>query len=269
MVSTLSITFMALSLFFAVLLPIILVIYLRIKIKMSVMAVLLGIFIFYLSQTVLQLQFLQLLANQAWFKALASSSLLLAIFFGISTGVFQELGRFLGMKYLMKDELEWKNGIAFGIGHGLTESILIIGSAYVNYLIYSYLINAGMFDSLVGAKLSPEAALQLKNTIMATPAIQFLLGGLERMFIMSIQIALSLVVLFGILSRELKYLGYAVLLHLLIDTPLHLLGKISSWASEIYLFLAAVVALYFVLKSKELLYNRLPLLHLPPPDQKK
>src|SRR5699024_4799392 len=44
--------------------------------------------------------------------------LVYAIYASLAAGVFEEIGRFIGFRFLLKKFRSWKDGIAYGIGHG-------------------------------------------------------------------------------------------------------------------------------------------------------
>src|SRR5699024_7905221 len=48
--------------------------------------------------------------------------LVYAIYASLAAGVFEEIGRFIGFRFLLKKFRSWKDGIAYGIGHGGIES---------------------------------------------------------------------------------------------------------------------------------------------------
>ena len=50
-----------------------------------------------------------------------------AIYGGLTAGIFEELGRFVAFFFLLKKYLDYKDGFAYGIGHGGIESILVGG----------------------------------------------------------------------------------------------------------------------------------------------
>ena len=59
---------------------------------------------------------------------IVSNSTVAYVIYGVlAAGVFEETGRFLACKFLMKKRSDNKNAIMLGIGHGGIESVLIIG----------------------------------------------------------------------------------------------------------------------------------------------
>lgn len=253
MVSNWSIIFMFISLTIVLALPIGLAIYFVKKEKASIKSILVGALVFIVFQILTRVPLLQVLSQQAWYFKMASNVVLLGIFLGLTAGLFEEIGRFLGFKLLLKNRLSWADGVAFGIGHGGIEAILLVGLSFINNIFYSFSINSGTLDSIT-ANLPSDAVYLLKNQLINTPSHLFLAAGVERIFAIALQIAFTLVVLYGVKKKAFKYVVLAIGLHFLVDSPLPLLmsSGLNLWVIEIFVGICAAIALYFIIKSKEI-----------------
>lgn len=250
MVSMSSIFFMGISGAISILLPVGLAVYFYKKEKISLKAVFTGAFVFFIFQIATRIPLLNYLSTQGWYIAASTSMWFLALFLSLTAGIFEEVGRFLAYRFILKDRLEWKNGMAFGIGHGGIEAILLAGLPMINYMIYSVLLNSGQLDSLLASKLPQNTVDALKNLLINTPPPVFLLSGIERIFAITIHIGFSLVVLYGIINRKNIYLLYAILLHALLDAPIVLVtNKVILY---LYLFAFAATSFFFIVKSKNI-----------------
>ncbi len=254
MVSNTSILFMILSGIIALLLPIILTIYACKKHKASIKAVLVGALTFFIFQVVTRFPLLTFLGKQNWYQVMTTNIFLIALFLGLTAGIFEEIGRFISFKFLLKDKLNWENALAFGIGHGGIEAIILLGIASINNVVYSLLINSGAFDSTISANLPIEVANNIKEQLINTSPILFLAGGIERVFAITIHIALSIIVLYGVKLKQFKYVIYAILLHTLVNTPSAILSlkKVNFWVIESFIGILAVIGFIFIIKSKEI-----------------
>lgn len=59
-------------------------------------------------------------------------------------GLFEETGRFLAMRYVLKKEHgNAHNALMYGAGHGGLEMFVILSLGMINNLIYSVMINLG------------------------------------------------------------------------------------------------------------------------------
>jgi uncharacterized membrane protein YhfC len=242
---------MVISLILSIGLPIVLSINIVKYQRASLKSVLVGALVFFVSQIVLRIPLLRLLSGTYWFTTLSYNLLLYGLFLAITAGIFEETGRYIGYKTLLKDRLDWKNGVAFGIGHGGIEAILLLGMTYVNNIYYSIAINKGTFDSDILPKLPSATASYIRNALVNTDPHLFLVAGFERVFAMSAHIGFSLVVLYGVKFKKPIYLLYAILLHGLLNAPVAF-GIQNILIIEGYIFIFALVSLYFTIKSRAL-----------------
>ncbi len=144
-----------------------------------------------------------------------------AIFHGVTAAVFEEGGRYLVMKMVMKNRYRFAGGIAFGIGHGGLEAILLVGINALVILVISY------------ANLSSE--------------IMFA-SGVERLSAMMCQTAFSVMVLKSVREKKPIWLVLALLLHATLDFGAAILSytDISVFWLEITLGVFALAMPTFV-----------------------
>lgn len=245
---------MAISLLLIFFSPIGLTIYMYKKYRISFKALFIGAAVFIVFQFLTRIPLLTVLAGQPWYQSLTQNLLFSAVIVGgLTAGLFEEVGRYLGYRLLLKKELAWKNGVAFGIGHGGIEAIGLVGLTYINNILMSAMINTGAFDSTIAPRVGANTAWQIKNLLITTPSIDFLMGGLERVFVIIVHIAFSLVVLYGVLNRKVIYVIFAILLHTAINAPavLFVSQGVSIWYAELYILIFAAAAALFIIKSKQ------------------
>lgn len=257
MVGPASLVFMVLSMLISVFVPIGLAIYFYRKYRVSLKAVLAGALVFVVFQLITRIPLLTVLSNQLWYQRLALSLVFLALFLSLTAGLFEEVGRYLGFRYFLIKELVWKNGIAYGIGHGGIESIVLVGLTYVNNIVISIMINTGTFDRLIAPLIGAAEAEYIRRQLVDLPPAVFAMAGIERLFAIVIQIALSLVVLYAVKNRKIIFLIYAILLHALVNIPaIFIVGEgLSPWYAQLYLFLLAAAGAVFTVRFKKRLDN--------------
>lgn len=128
---------------------------------------------------------------------------MLALAPSLTAGVFEEMARYIGLKFIIKDDT-YEKGLTYGAGHGGIESIMLVGVSVLS----------------VGVVLltSPEALSpgQLEM-ILATPVYMPLIGLYERLMAMIVQIGFSVIVLESVRRKDVKYLFTAIGLHTLLD----------------------------------------------------
>jgi len=253
MVSTLSILSMAFTAVFTILAPVLVAIVFYRKQKYFIGALFTGVGVFTVFQLFTRIPLIQvILPRMQWYKDMTKNIWVYALFLGFTAGLFEEVGRFLAFKLILKKYLSWNNAIAFGIGHGGIESVLIAGMAAVNNLIYSTMINSGMYDSFIAPALPGGQAEMLKNQLVQLPPYMFLVSSAERVFAFTIHLAFSVLVMIGIRRKKgLLYLGIAIFLHMVVDSPIVILqaSGVSIFVIELIILVMAVIALLYVIKT--------------------
>lgn len=172
----------------------------------------------------------------------------MAVVAGLSAGVCEEGARYLVLRFWRKEARSWSQGLAFGAGHGGIESILLglgVLSGLINMLILQRLgpENLGLSGELL------EQTRQALEAYWSTPWYLPLLGGLERIFAITMQVAFALLVLQAVVRGNLLWLVLAILAHTLVDgLAVYLMGSgVSIPIIEGVIFLLALGALGIIL----------------------
>ena len=73
-----------------------------------------------------------------------------ALYGSVMAGLFEETGRLLAMRYVLKKEhRNAHNALMYGAGHGGFEMFVILSIGMINNLIYSVMINLGQTQTLL------------------------------------------------------------------------------------------------------------------------
>jgi uncharacterized membrane protein YhfC len=133
-------------------------------------------------------------------------------------------------RYWAKRARWWGEGVLLGTGHGGIEALIIGGLVLFTYL---------QMVALRGVDLSAfsptdTAAIQ---QYWAIPWHLSILGAVERLFTIPAHIAWSVLVLQVFIRKQMRWLGFAILLHALLD------GFGAVWISQTYGVYAAEAAL--------------------------
>lgn len=155
-------------------------------------AFILGVLAFVGSQVLLRIPLLQYLEKHSTAYSMFSVTqpVLFAIVIGLSAGIVEELARFVAMRFLMRQR-DWKSGFLFGAGHGGIEAVIFVGSNAVLLLF-------------------------TQTTAIAYNEAYFI-GGIERFFAMLLHIGLTIIVLQGIVRKNLLYVVLAIMIHGIVD----------------------------------------------------
>ena len=156
-----------------------------------------------------------------------------ALYGGLMAGFFEETGRFLAMKYLLKKAPgKALTGVAYGIGHGGAEMILIFGLTMISNIVLSVMINSGAADTLIASaptEVQEQVQAQFAQ-LQSASAGTFLLGIWERISALILQIALSILVWVAVRKggKWLWLFPAAILLHFIVDACAAVLAKTAS-----------------------------------------
>ena len=231
MVPVLSMVFMAVSLILAAGLPIILCIWLRTVKKADLLPFFAGCGVMLLSAFVLeQIAHTVILGSPAG-SAIKGNIWLYALYGGAMAALFEESGRYLAFRTVLKKYLGRDiNALMYGAGHGGLEAMVILGIASLNNLITSVMINSGGIQALMGT-LPADAAAQVETaveTLKTTPSGLFLMGGIERISAVILQISLSVLVWTAVKHREKRMLfPAALLIHFAVDACTVILSQMG------------------------------------------
>ncbi|MEG1311013.1 MAG: YhfC family glutamic-type intramembrane protease [Romboutsia sp.] len=242
---------LAVSTLICFLIPIISFIYFAKKHKKVPKSFLVGMLIFFVSQMLIRIPILiYILPNMMWFIKMQTNPYIYGIFLGLTAGIFEEVGRYVAFKYLLKNNREFDDGISYGFGHGGIEAILLTGVSCLSTLIICIIINNGTININSSGALSSL----YNQCISLTPGLA-LISGIERISAMAIHIGLSMIVLYGVRNRKMIYLFIAILVHTLINAPLVIFPQVFGVGIvgvEIYVFICGLVLAGFSIYSKKL-----------------
>lgn len=172
---------------------------------------------------------------------------------GFAAGIFEELGRYILFIWLLKKYQDYKGGLSFGVGWGGIEAVVIALSTVVPFLVFASMMNAGTFDTTIGASLPSDQAETIKETLLNQGISHYLWAIPERFFALFLQIAFSLFVLLAVVKKRFHYVLYAILIHAAFDFPLafYQTGYIKHlWILELYIALVGVVSIFVIKKLK-------------------
>jgi uncharacterized membrane protein YhfC len=183
---------------------------------------------------------------------LAWSAVFNAVFLGLAAGVFEETSRWVLYKFILKKNRTWNEGVLVGAGHGGVEA-LIIGVLGI-FTVINMIVLKNVDMSTMGIPADQLAAAQGQvDAFWASPAYMGLLGLAERVFAITLHIALSVMVLYSIAYKKPVWFWLAVLWHSIVDAAaVYLMPLIGALAIEGVVAVMALVslAILFGLKKK-------------------
>ncbi len=230
MVPVSSLIMMAVNAVLGIAVPVCLSVYLVRKHHARLSTILIGAGTFILFALVLESIMHQLVLKGPHGASILDNTLRYAIYGGLAAGVFEETGRFLSMKFLMKKEPSAPlPGVAYGIGHGGVEMLIIFGITMINNLVISALINSGQTD-VIFSKVPDEAVEQLRSQLdqLQTIGVGTLIIGIwERFSALVLHLGLSMMVWVAVRKggKWLWLFPAAIALHAIVDAGAVLLQK--------------------------------------------
>ncbi len=219
--SDLSMYCIAISSIAMILLPVLVFIVWKVKTHSPVKPVIIGAVTFFLFAIVLKLPLAYLLYqdNNSAAQQISSNPWLYYLVGGLLAGVFEESGRFIAFKTLLKINKKKNTAISYAIGHGGFES-MYIGFSMFSILSVAIMINSGHISELTSGLSTDQIALfedQLSQYSSIT-VITALLSVLERCCAMIFHTAMSIFVFRAVNDKKKLWLyPTAILCHAAFD----------------------------------------------------
>jgi len=182
-----------------------------------------------------------------------SPLVILAVLYGLSAGLFEELARYLGFRFWLKNERQWQDSLLYGAGHGGIEAIILGVLTFYAFLQLTSLRGVDLSTMLPSEQLALAQA-QLDAYWSAT-WYESLFGALERAATICFHVSASVLVLQAFTRNNKIWLVAAVVWHALLDA--FAVYSMQSWGiyiTEGIIVLAGVfsVALIFMLRTPAL-----------------
>lgn len=177
---------------------------------------------FVISQLLIRTPILQfVLPNFTWYLVLPMDSWGYGLFLGLTAGLAEETARWIAMAVFLKGQHSLEQGLAFGLGHGGIEAMLLIGPNMIAGL--------GMVLTGQGAQFPADAG-------------SVLVAGAERIFAFAFHVGASLLVMYGVGKRRaFRYWALALALHTVMDAAVVILpGVFGVGGLWIELYAAAL-----------------------------
>lgn len=168
---------------------------------------------------------------------------------GVLAGVFEETGRFVAFKTVLKKYEQRRSSISYGIGHGGFESVYV-GFQMFMMAVMGIMINSGMGDQLTaGADEAMIATMTAQLTQYSQLTIgECLLGVFERIPAIAAHIAFSVLVFAAVKDKRYLWLyPLAIVIHAFVDFSIvfYQVGWVPIWAMELIIACVSAAVAYF------------------------
>ncbi|MBP9991787.1 MAG: YhfC family intramembrane metalloprotease [Bacteroidales bacterium] len=166
-----------------------------------------------------------------------------ALYGGFAAGIFEETGRLVAFKTLMRKASDKKDAISYGLGHGGIEAILVMGVSYLVYAMFMIIYNSNGIDGLTQL-MENEGSQTIVTTLESLSPGICCVALLERLCAITFHICASVLVFVAARDSKRFWLyPLAILLHAALDIPAAFCqkGMLPIWVIEVYVAVMAVV----------------------------
>ena len=210
-----------------------------------------------------------ILADNPVSRFINGSTAAYVVYGTVMAGVFEECGRHIVLKYVMKKNRTRENAVLYGIGHGGIEILAVLLPAMISYLVIAVLFSEGDAETALSSlKITEETAAAALPAVQAAAAFDYGMAAMnvvERVTAMLTHIGLTVIVYYGVANAKRICLPVAILLHMLADIfpALYQRGVLPLWAVEVWgafwsgVFVWIAVKLYGKLKASSSTGNAL------------
>ncbi len=179
--------------------------------------------------------------NTPWALVIVGASL---------AGIFEETGRFVAFKTLLRKRKQRTTAIAHGLGHGLFEVMYLFVLTGIQMIAYGVLINTGAFNAIIEqvAAAAPDQLAQIEALPEIISSVHFStmpLALVERVGAVLFHVAMSIVGFAAVNTKRTWMFPLAIVLHTCLDiiAGLGQVGVITNvYIMELLIVSAGVVA---------------------------
>ena len=239
--------------------------YLKHKARVNILYLILGAAGFIVSARMLELgvHYLCIVMDNPVSRFINGHTAAYVLYGTVTAGVFEECGRHIVLKYVLKKDRTRENAVLYGIGHGGIEILAVLLPSMALYLVIAVMFSAGnVGEALSALKITEETAAVALPSVQAAAAFDYasmVMNVLERVFAMCAHIGLTVTVFYGVKNGKKVFLPLAILLHMAMDTfpALYQKGALPLWPVEVWaaawvaVIVLIVVRLYKKMKEEQ------------------
>ena len=195
-----------------------------------------------------------IIADNPVSRFINGSTIAYVLYGTVMAGVFEECGRYIVLRYVMKKNRTRENAVMYGIGHGGIENLAVLLPSMILYLVIAVMFRSGDVESALRTlKITEETAASALASVQAAAAFNYglmAMNVIERLFAMLLHIGLTVIVYYGVINSKKGYLPAAILLHMLMDTfpALYQRGAVPLWSVELWGALVSVLTVFVATK---------------------
>lgn len=176
--------------------------------------------------------------------------LIVAVFLGLSAGVFEEGSRYLAYRFWAKDARSWSRGMMLGAGHGGIEAILLGLILLINNFSLLMVANNATLMSTIPAD-QQATIMSTAQQILQLPWYGVLLGAVERLFAVIAHLAMSVLVLQVFLRGSIRWLFLSIGFHGMLNAVAVIVAqRWGNYAAEGAMALITILSLFIIFRLR-------------------
>ena len=235
--------------------PILAMITLKVKTKCRISTFFIGFFA-YMGFAMFLLGLFNGLIIRATDGTMTQNVVIYGIFYGLTAACFGEFGRYYAMKYIIREKLDKRNSLMFGMGYGGAEAILLTGANYFTYVFVALSANYGTLEETLNKMESQERidTLEQIKFLWESEAASFYMAGVKCIAMLFIHVCLSYLIYRSVKYNDYRMMVLALLIHFMLEALIMLLGQvvdIVSLTAGLGLVTIAFIVFTFKLYEKE------------------
>ncbi len=176
----------------------------------------------------------------------------------LTAGLAEEIGRYVGYRWLFREEKTWSRAVMYGLGHGGLESMVLVAGLTLLGLINLLALSTVDLAALPLTEEQRELTRQQLAAVAAQPDWLPLVGAWERLWTLPVHVALSVMVVQVFRRGQIWWLWLAIATHTLVNLlaagiapALELQGTAAILIPEIIVTLAGIAGLWIILTLRE------------------
>ena len=186
--------------------------------------------------------------------SLTGNLFLYAVYAALMAAAFEETGRYLAMRFVLRHRFDGKNALMYCAGQGGAEAMILLGLTSINNLVNTALINSGSLPDVLSGldEATLESVLGGVSQLWTAPAYIFFVAGFERAVAICLHIALSVLVWRALRDRKASWYCAAIGGHFAVDFAAVIMPNYSILLTEaLFALMTAAVAWYAVRAYRE------------------
>ena len=168
---------------------------------------------------------LEQLLHMIMLPIVQGNAVVYVIYGALAAGIFEETGRLVAYKVVMKDNLSVNNSVMMGLGHGGLEMMILLGFSLIGLAGSAIMVYNNGVESTINtlSQGNPDVVESVRQQLENIASYNFGIVALtiyERLIAMTFHVCMSVLVYHAVTQPgQIKLYVLAILLHAALDVP--------------------------------------------------